>query len=175
VEAAVERIRVLAGAGGAHPEGRHGGGGPVVGDAERDGEARAAGGAVRERVPVAAVARVGELAQAVGAGGEVRRDGHPPLGRAAARLDLEGAERLDRDGLGAQRRDHRRLRPLGAQACLEDVERGRAPERLDGHAGRVVSHPSAEAERVREPVDEGPEPHALHRAGDGDAPPLGGR
>ena len=75
VEAPVARVVVLGRAGVAHGEAGHGGGGPVVGDAQRDGEARAAVGAVGEGVAVAAVGRVGELGRAGRAGGQVGADG----------------------------------------------------------------------------------------------------
>ena len=62
-------IVVLRLAGGAHFEARHRGLRAVVGNAARDGEARAAVGAVEEGIAVAAVARIEQLAQAVRAGG----------------------------------------------------------------------------------------------------------
>jgi len=71
VEAAVGGVVVFSLAGGAHGERGHGGLGAVVGDAAGDGEARAAVGAVEERVAVAAVGEVEEFAEAVGASGGV--------------------------------------------------------------------------------------------------------
>ena len=57
VKAAVERIVVFGLAGRAHCELRHRGLRPVVGNAARDGEARAAVGAVEEGIAIAAVVR----------------------------------------------------------------------------------------------------------------------
>ena len=65
VEAAVGRVLVLGAAGGAHGKAGHRGQRPVVGDAAHDREARPAVGAVDERVAVAAVGGVEQLAQAV--------------------------------------------------------------------------------------------------------------
>ena len=74
VKAPVERVVVLALAVGAHGKGRMVVSGPVVGDVADDGEARPAVGAVGEGIAVAAVGGVEQLAQAVGAGGDVGRD-----------------------------------------------------------------------------------------------------
>ena len=176
VEAAVERVAVLARAGRAHPEGRHGGGGPVVGRAERDGEARAAGGAVGEGVAVPAVGRVGHLAQAVRAGGEIRA-GWPPAARRRRR------SRRSRTTGPARPRWARR------RASRSRAAGGRSARRRAWKASSAAAVPKAsmvtpaasfrtrpvEAERVGEAVDEGAEADPLHRAGDGDAPALGGR
>ncbi len=64
VEAAVERVLVLRPAGRAEREAGHRRARAVVGDAAHDREARAAVGAVDERVAEAAVARVAQLGQA---------------------------------------------------------------------------------------------------------------
>ena len=74
MEAAVQRVGVLPPAFGTELERAHGGPGPVVGDIENDAIARPAVRAVGERVPVAPIMRVKELAEAIGAGGNIRRD-----------------------------------------------------------------------------------------------------
>ena len=71
MKAAIGGIVVLRLAGWAHFEARHRGLRAVVGDAARDGEARSAVGAVEERIAVAAVGGIEQLAQTVGAGGRV--------------------------------------------------------------------------------------------------------
>ncbi len=82
VEATVGRVLVLAAAGGAQRKPGHRRAGAVVRDGGDDGEARPAVRAVHERVAVAAVGRIEELAQAVVAGGGVGRDqGRPARGR----------------------------------------------------------------------------------------------
>ena len=74
VEAAVGGIGIFGGAGGTHGERAHRRVCAIVGKRIDDGEARPAVGAVDEGIVVAAVAGVEELAQAVGAGGDIRRD-----------------------------------------------------------------------------------------------------
>ncbi len=72
VKAPVVRVLVLGPAGGAHLERGHRRRGAVVGDARHDREARAAVGAVRERVAVTAVGGIEQLGQTVVAGRHVR-------------------------------------------------------------------------------------------------------
>ena len=71
VEASIQGVLVLGPARVAHREVLHGRVGPVVGQALNDAEARAAVGAVGERVEVATVGGVEQLMQAIGAGGYV--------------------------------------------------------------------------------------------------------
>jgi len=66
-------VGVFVGAVGAHREGRHGGGGTVVGQCRDDREARTAVRAVDERVAKPAVSGVEQLREALLAGGAVRR------------------------------------------------------------------------------------------------------
>jgi hypothetical protein len=78
VEATIERIVVFGMTSGAHVEIDHGGLRAVVGYAPRDGEARAAVGAVEKWVAIPPIYWVEELAEAVGAsrgvGGDASRD-----------------------------------------------------------------------------------------------------
>ena len=74
MEAAVSWVCVLRCAGSAHGKARHGGGGAIVGDVLNDGVARAAVGAVGERVAVAPVVGVAEVAPAGVAGACVGRN-----------------------------------------------------------------------------------------------------
>ena len=91
----IRRILVLRPARAAHLEPRHRRQRPVVGDAAHDREPRAAVGAVDERVAVAPVGRVEQLAQAVVACRRVGSDGRV---RAAARR-----ARRDREARGPRR------------------------------------------------------------------------
>ncbi len=137
VEAAVGGVVVLALARRAHREGRHRRERPVVGDAPRDGEARAAVRAVDERIAEAAVARREELREAVGAGGRVGR--HRRRGPAAlARGDGEALRRVPPAAPPARRRSPARaaaLRIAGgagtrpARAVLPALPRARLPRR----------------------------------------------
>ncbi len=74
VEASIGRILVFPPAVGAHREAGHRRSCAVVGHGAHDGEARAALGAIQERIPVPAVGRVEELAQAVVARCDVCRN-----------------------------------------------------------------------------------------------------
>src|ERR1039458_10355613 len=86
VEAAVERVIILGLTLRTHREGFHRGVRAVIGQRFDDAEARAAVGAVGERVPIAAVGRVEDLAQAIGTGRDVRehQSGLGPAGFAWA-------------------------------------------------------------------------------------------
>src|ERR1700733_685593 len=89
METAVGRILVLGPATFAHREARHRREWTVIGDPADDRKARTAVGAVDERVAIAAVAGVEQLAQAVGAGRAVGRDGRVDRSTARAVEDLE--------------------------------------------------------------------------------------
>jgi hypothetical protein len=81
VKAAVRGIGVLGRARGAHREGGHRRQRPVVGHPADDREPRSAVGTVDERVAVAPVGRVAQLAQARVAGRDVGRDRRRGVGR----------------------------------------------------------------------------------------------
>jgi len=74
MKASISRIIVLTLALGTHAETAHRRRRPVVWDRADNGESRSAVRAVGERVPVAPIMRVKELAEAIGAGGNIRRD-----------------------------------------------------------------------------------------------------
>ena len=147
----------------AHRERRHRRRRAVVGDAGGDREARAAGGAVGERVVVAPVVRIADLAGAVDARREVGRDRQRARAAGFAALDHEVGDRLGGDRRGGQLAHVRRRRRL-AQPGHQRGERRRAAERLDGHAAGVVAHAPADADLVRDAVHPRAETHALHRA-----------
>ena len=170
VKAAVARIRVFAGAGGAHGERLHGGGGAVVGQALDDGESRAAVRAVDEGVVEAPVAPVEQLAEAVVACGDVRGDQRGPGGVVFGGDDAEGGvtglvdgcvvEFADLHGLDAGGR--------GRVVAKRDSERGDGgvgAGGLDVHAVAGVEHPAADAVRERLSVDERAHADALDDAG----------
>ena len=122
MEPAVGGVVVLGRARRAHGERGHGGERPVVGHVPDDGEPRAAVGAVDERVAVAAVVRVGELAQAVGAGRGVGGD--------------QGPARAGAGPLAAMAKD---VSPLGVTAVrgdpLDAGQRGRVAFQLAQELG----------------------------------------
>ena len=120
--------------------------------------------AIDEGVPVAAVAGIEQLAHAVIADCDVRRDEGADGGRALAPDDAEGPlpPRLDRrrlDGVDAGER-----RRITGEAQLEGFERGRVALDLDEHALGVVADVAAEAQSGGQPMDERPEADTLHDA-----------
>ena len=167
VEAAVGRIVVLGLAGRAHFEARHRGLRAVVGNAARDGEARAAVGAVEEGIAVAAIVGIEQFAQAIGAGGGVggnagRDAGRGPRWRrcgsrfrrlgASSRTATESMR--ERGGASARRRRRK------------DSMRCGRPFDFDGHAARIVADEAGQSLLRCEAIDEGTEADALHDAAD---------
>ena len=168
VEAAVRGIGVLGCAGGAQREVAHGGPRAVVRQLVDDRGARPAVRAVGERVPVAAVARVGELGEALVAGGDVRRE-EAVGGRGVDAL----VDREDRRKAGRRARIQRRPRDalhvgarrrVGPEASGEGIERVAPAGSLDLDPAGRVPDPPREAELRGEAPDEGPEPYALDDA-----------
>ena len=164
VEPAVGGVVVLGAALGAHLKAGHRRQRPVVGDPSDDREPGTAGGAVDERVAMAAVPGIHQFAQTVDADRAVgcdRRVGRLALG---ARADLEssgaaGDQRVDGDAL-----DHRQRRRLGRQPGQKPLDRRRVSLDLEQHATGVVEHVSGQVELAGQPVHVGPEPDPLHGA-----------
>ena len=75
VKAAVSRVVIFRGAVGAERKARHAGVGPVIRDGLDDSKARAAVGAVDERVAVPPIPRVKKFAPAIRADRQIRRNG----------------------------------------------------------------------------------------------------
>jgi hypothetical protein len=133
---------------GTQREARHRRVGTVVREPARDAEARAAVGAVDERVSVATIGRVVELAEAVVAHGDVGRDERATgrLGVAVDDVELALPHRHDRfrlDGVDAGERG-----PLDDESALERGDSGRIPLHLDEHAIGVVPDVPAELQGV---------------------------
>ena len=164
VVAAVAGIVVLGLAGGAHREAGHRRARPVVRDAADDREARAAVGAVGERVADSA-GRPGPTARP----GRRRRSPRPRATGAAASpaLVLATIRKSARPPRAARPRDaldDRQRRRLGAEPREEGVHRRRLALDLQHHAALVVEHPAAERQLGRQPVHVRPEADALHHA-----------
>ncbi len=172
VEPPVERVLVLAPARGAHREGGHRRGRPVVGHVAGDREAGPAVGAVREGVEVAPVRGVLDLAQALGARGEVGRyrDAARPL--PFARDDREARQGLGGDRLLTHLANEGGRRSLLPETPEEGLEGLGAPEGLDRDPAGVVAHAAGEALLEGEAVDPGPKADALNGAPDENPAPL---
>ena len=172
VEAAVRGVVVLPPALGAHREAGHRGGGAVVGDLPRYGEAWAAVGAVGERVTVAAVLGIKDLSEAILAGGDVRGDEGPAPHALPALLDPEVPPAQRRELTPGHRLHHGHWRGVFFDPAHEEVQAFDVALDLDVYAFGVVADQPGEAVPARQGVDEGPEAHALHDAPDGDLAPL---
>ncbi len=173
VEAPVARVPVLAGAPLAHREPRHRGVGPVVGQPGDDGEARSAVRAGDERVPVAAVRRVGQLAQTGVAGRGVRgHQGAAPCGRTGGE-DAEAGTARGGQLLVADRFDHGQRRSLGADPLPEGGDRLSGALHLGHHALARVADVAGEPQPAGERVHVRAEAHALDHAADQHAAALG--
>ncbi len=178
MEAAVERVLVFGGTVRAERETRHGGVGPVVGDVTDDGETRAAVGAVDERVAIAPIGRVEQLAQAVGADAHIRRDGHKG-GRVIFGMDdLEAAKAARRLPGHAQLIDARQGWGFGAQGVDKLIQHLPLTVDFDVDPGGGIAHPTGQPQARGQAIDERPETDALDDAADMDAggdhlPPLG--
>ena len=166
VEAAVARVLVLGPAGRAQDEAAHGRVRAVVGQRAQDGEARAAVGAVGERVAVAPVGRVEHLGQAVRAGRQVRQHQRRPGPGLVAVPDLEGREPRGGQPRGLDALHDGAGRPLGHDPLAEALERPARTLDLDEDPARVVQDPARQGQLPGEAEDEGPEPHALDRPAD---------
>ena len=163
VEAAVGGVVVLGRAPLAHRERRHRGQRPVVRHVTDDGEPGAAVGAVDERVLVAPVGRVGQLAQAVRAGRGVRRDqGAAQPGLAFAGRDDKGCGTGRAKSPGGDPLDPGQRGRLEFQPAQELGHRGFRPLDLDEHAVEVVADQPGQPQAGGERVDERAEADALH-------------
>ena len=178
VKAPVPGVLVLRAAGGAHGKARHSGERPVIGDSAHDREAGAAVGAVDERIAVAPVRGVPQLAPAVGAHRGVGRD--RGVGCLAVRALADREPRLPRcrELLEGHVLDDRQRRGLRAEPAKEDPHRRIVPFHLGQDAVGVVEHEASQPELAGHSVDVGAKSDALHGAADahsGPAPVPDGR
>src|ERR1035441_2839219 len=152
-------------------EGFHRGVRAVIGQRFDDAEARAAVGAVGERVPVTAVGGVEDLAQAVATGRDVRQhqSGLGPAGFAWADFKASVADRIEPEGFEALDRAARRL--FHFQAKQECFQISPQAFDLDEHALSGVVDPTFERGGRGKPVYEGAKPDALDRTPHYDSKP----
>ncbi len=172
VKAAIERILVLGSAGRAERKARHRRVLPVVGEIADDREARTAVRAVREGIAEAAVRRVEDLREAVGARPDVGQDEDRFDSSRAARFD---AKRLFSGGWEPRLENLVNPCPRRRRFAQPRPERG-DPVRLSLHlqeeSASVVAHPAAEAEARRDAVHVRPESHALYGPAHLESQPL---
>ncbi len=134
----------------------------VVREAAGDREPWPAVGAIDERVAVAAIGRLVQLAQAIRAHGDVGRDERATARACLALDDAEPARADHDDRLRLHRVDAGERRALGDQPSLERGHIRRVALDLDEHPVGVVADMAVEAEPCGQPVDVRPEAHALH-------------
>jgi hypothetical protein len=170
VKASVLHACVFLAAGGTHRKRRHRGSSSVVRHVTGNREARSTIRAVRERILVTAVARVENLAEAGGAGGQVRRDGNLPIRRLYARIDRERVNPFWWDRPGPQLVDFGCGWWSAGEPLDEIVQCLRRTERVNRHARRVVADASSHAPLGCETPDPGAKADALDHAAYLDSP-----
>ena len=169
VEPAVARVAVLSLTGTAEREWPHGGLGAVVRKFLDDGRPGSAVGAVGERVAIAAVRRVKQLAQTVVTGGDVRREQPVRRRRDHALVNLKRQGQRQRIGcrLKGQHGDALNAgarRGVGAQPPGKLVKDGRWCGCLNLHPARGVAHTASQTQLRGQTPDEGAEADALNHA-----------
>jgi len=160
VKAAVARVVVFLLAVRAHGKDAHGRVGPVVGNVGDDGKARAAVGAVDERIAIATIAGVEQLSQAVRADGDVGRDG---LKLARLGLRVADGEPIRVGKLHIARRDPAdgHLLDAGQRGSFRLKERGELVQNLAGadgldlDAGGAIEYPADKLQAHGKVVNEG--------------------
>jgi uncharacterized protein YjgD (DUF1641 family) len=168
VEAAVERVAILGFAVGTHGEAGHGGERAIVGKVVNDGEARAAVGAIDEGIAVAAVGGIKELGEAVGAGGDVWRDGCVFSGDGMTVVNGEGGFTERGDCRGFERVDAGEGRRFLVKNVKKFVEVCGRSFCFNDYAERIICDEAADMAAQCSGVNEGAESDALHYAGDVD-------
>jgi hypothetical protein len=171
MKATVARILVFRAAIGAHGERGHRGARPVIRDAADDREARAAIGAVDERIPVPAVRRVEELLQACVARCGVRRDRRCRLGTVLGRDDRKARFATRSHVLDDHLLDCGQRRSVGAKSSHELLDGEPRALELRDHPVTVVAHGSREPQPGGQREDVGAKSDSLHDSGDPDADP----
>ncbi len=172
VKPAVERIVVFHLARGTHLKRLHRGVRPVVGQRFDDAEARTAIRAVRERIPIAAVRRIKNLAQTIGTRRDVRQHQRGLFAAGFARADFESVVAGWIEPRAFQALDGTARRFFGFEAKEELFQRrGRAFD-FDADALRRVVHPAVQLEFRRQPKDERTKADPLNRAANGEPQAL---
>jgi PAS domain S-box-containing protein len=126
-------------------------------------------GAVDERVPVAAVARIEQLAETIVTRRRVGRNQRlAPSCLARSDPEVGVTERLDRSSL--DRVDLGERRRVLDERLREAFDRRLVTFHLDQHAVAVVQDEAAEVIVAGDPIDEGAEAHPLHDSLDDESP-----
>ena len=156
----------------AHREAAHRGIRAVVGQRFDDAETRAAIRAVGERVAVAAIPRIENFAQAIGAGRDVRENERGARAAFLARANAKfgKSSRLEESCFQALDESERRL--FAVEPEQKFVEFCAVALDLDADALRGIQHPATQLQLAGEAVNAGAKSNALHRALDHDSGAL---
>ena len=167
VVAAVGRVPVLGLARLAQIEGRHRRALSVIRQVPHNGVAGPAVRAAGEGVPVPAPAGIRDLGQARRAGGDIGRHGAGDRARPGrARRQREATLTLDCGEIGGANRVHPSQRgSLVGDPRFELFQVGSAALDLAPHSVVVVAGRPGQRQAPGQPVQVGPEPHALNGAG----------
>ena len=145
----------------------------IVGEVLHDGEPWPAICAARKRVVETAIAGVTELLNALFAGRHVRRNRYDPSRTGGRWVDAEfriEADARDFGPLHRYRVDKGERRTVRLHPSHECPECGRFALGDTPHASAIVAHSAADPELAGQPVNEGTEANALHRAQDSHLP-----
>jgi hypothetical protein len=161
MKAPVRRIVILRRTRFAHHEFAHRGARPVVGERLDNGETRPAVGAVGEGVSITPVRRIGNVTQAIRAGGEVGHD-ERRLCAASAFTDFKRGESnwIQRPVFQAQDAGNRGL--VLFKSPQEHCQRRRVAFYLQEYPLAGVQNPAGQAQFESQAIHEGPETYPLH-------------
>jgi len=175
VKAAIGGIPVLFAALRTEHEIFHRGVRAIVGYVDHDGVARAAVGAIRERILEAPVSGIEQFVAAILARSKVGEhvDRFSLVG--VARVYLERSRVLDGNPRGFANRDHGSFGAFAFEAALEQSQLIRQPFYFRHQSRGGIQHPTGEPHFGCQAVDEGAESHALHGPLQGDPQALRGR
>jgi hypothetical protein len=151
---------------------RHRGVAAVERRAGDDGQTGSAVGAIQEGVEKASIRGVIHFAEAIGAGGQIRRDVDEALDIGKTGLDAEVGIASRRHGVPSDLLDASQGRRLGGQNSQESLDLGGAPLDLDEDSGRDVADETREANPLGQAIDVGAKPDALDESAHPDAAAL---
>jgi hypothetical protein len=164
VEPSVSGIPKLLLTGRAERKIAQGGTGAVVGHLPHNAIAGSAVGAVEKGMAKAAVGRVPQFLQTLGAGGEIRKQQGANGSDFSAGMDGEVFISVQRKFAGPDFLQTGKRRSLFGKPAKEGLQRWAGTLHLDVDSLRVIAYPAGKFQVPGQAVDMGPEPHALHDA-----------
>ena len=150
----------------AHGKGLHGSLRPVIGNVLDDGQTRAAVGAVNKRIAIAAVLRIQQLPQTVGADGDIRGDEGVTAGLPQALYNRKIRKVLRRNFPHRHILDDGEGRRFPGQRLKKGLQRFLLPFQLHRDAGRGIAdiplqgmlpHQAVHKRAKAHPLDDSPD------------------